>query len=68
GDALFWRKRPCGLDGPGHGFAEIAEPLLGHGVAEMCKFKQFDPLKQVLGGEVAFYRAVLSRIGAFGRH
>ena len=34
-----------------------------HGLAEMANFSNFDPLKEALGGERAFYRAMLSNIG-----
>ena len=34
-----------------------------HGLAEMANFSNFEPLKDALGGERAFYRAMLSNIG-----
>ena len=34
-----------------------------HGLAEMAGFTNFDPLKDALGGERAFYRAMLRNIG-----
>lgn len=34
-----------------------------HGLAEMAGFKQFDELKEELGGEAAFLRAVLEHMG-----
>lgn len=66
-EALLAAGRAAPGDEIGLELATIASWCAAHGVAEMCKFKQFEPLKQALGGEVAFYRAVLSRIGAFGR-
>ena len=36
-----------------------------HGLAEMGGFKQFDGLKEALGGERAFFDAVLSHMGLF---
>jgi AcrR family transcriptional regulator len=36
-----------------------------HGLAEMAGFKQFDHLKQELGGEVPFLRAIFSHMGLF---
>ena len=36
-----------------------------HGLAEMASFKQFDHLKAELGGERAFFGAVLSHMGLF---
>jgi AcrR family transcriptional regulator len=37
----------------------------GHGLAEMAGFKQFDHLKEALGGERAFLEAVLNQMGLF---
>jgi len=34
-------------------------------LAEMASFKQFDHLKEQLGGEVPFFEAVLSHMGLF---
>jgi AcrR family transcriptional regulator len=34
-----------------------------HGLAEMANFKQFQHLKDALGGEAAFFRAVFKRLG-----
>lgn len=45
--------------------ATIAAWCAAHGLAEMNVFQQFDPLKQVLGGEEQFLRAVLSHMGMF---
>ncbi|MEO8113065.1 MAG: helix-turn-helix domain-containing protein [Phenylobacterium sp.] len=38
------------------------------GLAEMATFAQFEHLKQALGGEEAFLRAVLQHLGLFPRH
>ena len=45
--------------------ATIAAWCAVHGLAEMNTFRQFDPLKQGLGGEEGFLRAVLSHLGMF---
>ncbi|MCF8505690.1 MAG: TetR/AcrR family transcriptional regulator [Caulobacter sp.] len=45
--------------------ATIAAWCAAHGLAEMNSFRQFDPLKQGLGGEEGFLRAVLSHLGMF---
>jgi AcrR family transcriptional regulator len=45
--------------------ATIAAWCAAHGVAEMASFKEFEPLKEELGGEEAFVRAVLDHIGVF---
>ena len=45
--------------------ATIAAWCGAHGLAEMGSFKQFDPLKEALGGERAFFDAVLSHMGLF---
>jgi len=37
-----------------------------HGLAEMANFKQFQHLKDALGGEVEFFRAVFKRLGLAG--
>jgi len=37
----------------------------GHGLAEMAGFKQFDHLKEALGGERPFLEAVLNHMGLF---
>jgi AcrR family transcriptional regulator len=42
---------------------QIAAWCTGHGVAEMAGFKEFEPLKEALGGEEAFVRAVLKHVG-----
>jgi AcrR family transcriptional regulator len=46
----------------------VAAWCSAHGLAEMANFHQFEPLKQALGGEEAFLRAVLQRLGLFSRH
>jgi hypothetical protein len=45
--------------------ATIAAWCGAHGLAEMGGFKQFDVLKEALGGELAFFDAVLSHMGLF---
>ena len=47
--------------------ATIAAWCAGHGLAEMISFKQFDPLKERLGGEDAFLRAVFEHLGMFAK-
>jgi AcrR family transcriptional regulator len=47
--------------------ATIAAWCAGHGLAEMIGFKQFDPLKEALGGEKAFLRAVFEHLGMFAK-
>ena len=47
--------------------AQIAAWCNVHGVAEMAGFKEFEPLKQALGGEEPFVRALLSHVGIFAR-
>jgi AcrR family transcriptional regulator len=46
----------------------VAAWCSAHGLAEMANFHQFSPLKEALGGEEAFLRAVLQRLGLFPRH
>jgi hypothetical protein len=45
--------------------ATTAAWCAAHGLAEMAGFKQFDHLKQELGGEVPFLRAVFAHLGLF---
>ena len=47
--------------------ATIAAWCAAHGLAEMTSFKEFDGLKESLGGEEAFIRAILDHIGVFIR-
>jgi AcrR family transcriptional regulator len=47
--------------------ATIAAWCAGHGLAEMIGFKQFEPLKQALGGEEGFLRAVFEHLGMFAK-
>jgi AcrR family transcriptional regulator len=47
--------------------SQIAAWCNVHGVAEMAGFKEFEPLKNALGGEEAFVRAILGRVGNFAR-
>jgi AcrR family transcriptional regulator len=43
--------------------ATIAAWCAAHGLAEMAGFKQFDHLKQELGGEIPFLRGVFGHMG-----
>lgn len=47
--------------------ATIAAWCAAHGLAEMLSFKQFEPLKEQLGGEEAFMKAVLQHLGMFSK-
>ena len=47
--------------------ATIAAWCAAHGVAEMAGFKEFDSLKEAMGGEEPFVRAILDHIGVFAR-
>jgi AcrR family transcriptional regulator len=47
--------------------ATIAAWCAAHGLAEMSGFAQFVPLKEGLGGEENFLRAVLAHLGMFAR-
>jgi AcrR family transcriptional regulator len=46
--------------------ATIASWCAVHGLAEMAGFKEFQPLKEAMGGDEAFLRGVLRHYGAFG--
>lgn len=46
--------------------AAVAAWTSAHGLAEMAGFEQFAPLKEALGGEAAFYEAVISFHGDHG--
>ncbi len=48
--------------------ATIASWCAAHGVAEMVGFKEFEGLKQALGGEAAFIQAILNHLGIYARH
>lgn len=48
--------------------ATIAAWCAAHGVAEMVGFKEFEGIKQALGGEAAFIRAILGHLGIYARH
>lgn len=48
--------------------ATVAAWCAAHGLAEMRGFKQFDHLKEAVGGETAFLRAVFSHMGLFPGH
>ena len=45
--------------------ATIAAWCAAHGLAEMTAFRQFDVLKQELGGEIPFLRAIFRHLGLF---
>jgi AcrR family transcriptional regulator len=45
--------------------ATTAAWCAAHGLAEMAGFRQFDHLKQALGGEVPFLKAVFQHMGLF---
>ncbi|RZJ83395.1 MAG: hypothetical protein EON88_28785 [Brevundimonas sp.] len=47
--------------------AQIAGWCAAHGLAEMAGAREFDSLKQRLGGEKAFFSAVLSHLGMYRR-
>ncbi len=47
--------------------ATAAAWCAAHGLAEMAGFKQFDHLKDALGGEKPFLRAVFDQMGLFPR-
>ena len=51
--------------GPDLELATIASWCAAHGLAEMAGFKQFEPFKAQLGGERAFFEAVLNHVGLF---
>ena len=48
--------------------ATIASWCAAHGLAEMAGFKEFEPIKEAMGGEEPFLLAVLDHIGIFSRH
>ena len=48
--------------------ATIAAWCAAHGLAEMISFKQFEPLKDLLGGEDAFLQAVFEHLGMFSKY
>lgn len=45
----------------------IAAWCAAHGLAEMAAFRQFQPLKDALGGDDAFLRGVFNHMGAINR-
>jgi hypothetical protein len=45
--------------------ATIASWCAAHGLAEMCNFKDFQAIKEAMGGEEAFLRGVLRHFGTF---
>ena len=48
--------------------ATVASWCAVHGLAEMCNFKEFQPLKEAMGGEQAFLKAILRHFGTFQVH
>jgi len=48
--------------------ATIAAWCSAHGLAEMAGFKQFDSLKEALGGEAPFLRAIFKHMGLAPAH
>jgi len=46
--------------------ATTAAWCAAHGLAEMAAFKQFDHLKEAVGGEEAFFRGVFEHLKIFG--
>ena len=48
--------------------ATVAAWCAAHGLAEMSGFKQFEHLKDAVGGETAFFRAVFNHMGLSPRH
>jgi AcrR family transcriptional regulator len=58
----------AGADPSDHGeleLATIASWCAVHGLAEMASFKEFQPLKEAMGGDEAFLRAILRHFGTF---
>jgi AcrR family transcriptional regulator len=47
--------------------AQIAAWCNVHGIAEMAGFQEFAALREALGGEEAFVRAILQHVSIFGR-
>lgn len=47
--------------------ASVAAWCAAHGLAEMSGFKQFEPLRQALGGERQFLEGVLRHLNMFSR-
>jgi AcrR family transcriptional regulator len=45
--------------------ATVASWCAVHGLAEMCNFKEFQPLKEALGGDAAFLKGILRHFGTF---
>ena len=45
----------------------IASWCAAHGLAEMCNFAKFKPLKEMMGGERAFLQGVLDHLGVMSR-
>src|SRR5512142_1223509 len=71
-DSAYCRVRDTLVEAGADGDAEvdlelatIAAWCAAHGLAEMAGFKQFEPLKEAVGGELPFLRAVFSHMGLF---
>jgi AcrR family transcriptional regulator len=45
--------------------ATVASWCAVHGLAEMCNFKDFEPLKAAVGGDEAFLKGILRHFGTF---
>jgi len=45
--------------------ATIASWCAVHGLAEMCNFKEFQSVKEEMGGDEPFLRAILRHFGTF---
>lgn len=54
-------------DAIGLELATIAAWCAAHGLAELGGFRQFEPLKDALGGEDAFFRGVFEHMGVFAK-
>jgi|SRR5436190_235631 AcrR family transcriptional regulator len=65
--ALELRERQAAAQGAKPIDAElttIANWCAAHGLAELCQSKEFDDLKKQLGGDEAFFSAVLGHLGS----
>jgi AcrR family transcriptional regulator len=73
-DSAFHRVRDALIaagadpnDEVGLELSAVAAWCAAHGLAEMAAFKQFQSLKDALGGEEAFLRGVFNHMGAIAR-
>lgn len=73
-EASGWTQVECAIIDAGGNpdpselqLATIAAWCAAHGLAEMASFREFDSLKESLGGEEAFIRAILDHLGVFLR-